>query len=213
MIPVRPEEITTIALDRHHIWDGRFFTARACFRQLMNGRLKGVDADGNASTWTGVTGDISAPASTYCWQDQTVSLYRDQPCMRSVPNASTGEETQWAIPTIAIRTFYFGVHIHKGENISLRRLYRLQKSTCQYCGNKIPFSEATKDHINPRSKHGTNDDANIALACRRCNSLKSDTFPYYDKDGKIPQGVRRHHYHIPEEIKIREEWKPFMFMD
>ena len=82
MNPVRPEEITTIALDRHHLWDGRFFTARACFRQLMNGRVQGVDADGNAVTWTGAAETLGAPASSYCWQDATVSLYPDQPCMQ-----------------------------------------------------------------------------------------------------------------------------------
>jgi 5-methylcytosine-specific restriction endonuclease McrA len=133
--------------------------------------------------------------------------------MRSVANAATGEETQWAIPTVAVRTYYFGVRVSKGENISLKKLYRLQKGTCQYCGVKIPFSEATKDHIHPRSKHGTNDDSNIALACKRCNSLKADTFPYYDKDGRIPQGVRRHRYHVSEDIVIRPEWKPYMFLE
>lgn len=213
MKPVSPDEITAIALDRHHVWDGRFFTARACFRQLMNGRIQGIDAEGNAVTWTGATGNIEAPASTYCWQDGTIALYDDQPCMRSVASAITGEETRWPIPTIAVRTYYFGVHQHKGENISLKKLYRIQKGTCQYCGNKISFSEATKDHILPRSKHGTNDDSNIALACKRCNSLKADVYPFYDKDGKVPTGVRRHRFTIPDEITIREEWKPYMFLD
>lgn len=212
MIPVNPNDIVTLALDRHHIWDGRFFTARACFRQLMNGRIQGIDADGNATTWTGATGDMSTPASSYCWEDSSVKLFPDQPYMRSVSNATTGEETRWPIPTIAVRTHYFGMRTHKGENISLRKLYRIQKATCQYCQEKISFSDATKDHIRPRSKHGTNDDFNIALACRRCNSIKADTFPFYDKEGKVPQGVKRHRYQISEDITIREEWKPYVYL-
>lgn len=213
MIPVEPGKITTLALDRHHMWDGRFFTARACFRQLMNGRIQGIDANGMPVTWTGASAtNLNSPGTTINWQEKTVALFDDQPCMRSAPNTATGEVTEWAIPTIAIRTHYFGIHQRKGENISLRKLYKIQKGTCQYCGVRIPFSEATKDHIRPRSKHGTNDDENIALACRRCNSAKADIFPYYDRDGNIPKGVTRAGIHVPDDIVIREEWKPYLYL-
>lgn len=46
-----------------------------------------------------------------------------------------------------------------------------QYDPCVFCG-----AEAQSiDHIQPRSKGGTNDIHNLAPMCRRCNSLKSDT--------------------------------------
>lgn len=54
---------------------------------------------------------------------------------------------------------------------------------CRYCKievrrnfNSREYSDddATKDHIIPRRKNGTNDRANLALACRKCNHAKGD---------------------------------------
>jgi HNH endonuclease len=41
---------------------------------------------------------------------------------------------------------------------------------CAYCG--YPMAAPTRDHIKPRSKGGTLDGGNKALACDRCNTDK-----------------------------------------
>lgn len=53
---------------------------------------------------------------------------------------------------------------------------------CVYCGRKVKLGlvpgcedfalRACVDHIAPISKGGDNSDANLALACSRCNSVK-----------------------------------------
>lgn len=43
---------------------------------------------------------------------------------------------------------------------------------CQYCGVQLTETTATCDHIIPVIKGGTNDPANLATACRACNSGK-----------------------------------------
>lgn len=52
---------------------------------------------------------------------------------------------------------------------------------CQYCGKDTELSytaprddRATRDHVIPRSRGGTDDPDNITLACGRCNQLKAN---------------------------------------
>lgn len=46
---------------------------------------------------------------------------------------------------------------------------------CQVCGERPGIHRyLTIDHIVPKSKGGTNDEANLRVLCNRCNSGKKD---------------------------------------
>lgn len=45
---------------------------------------------------------------------------------------------------------------------------------CVYCGEPLTLRGATKDHLTPQSRGGSDDITNIAPACYRCNIQKSD---------------------------------------
>ena len=214
MIPVNPHSRTTLVLDRNY-QPYAFFTARAAVRHMINRRVKGIDSAGNTVSWDG--SDIKeypGKESTYSWLTG-VNLHNDQPCLRSARNNETGEETQWPVPTIVVCTHHFAFHAQKGQhNTSLRSLYNIYKGVCQYCLQKIPFTIATKDHVYPKSKGGTNDNFNLVLACSDCNSAKNNIFPYFDANGKevsarsnIKYGVQ-----VPVDMGIREEWRPYLYM-
>lgn len=49
--------------------------------------------------------------------------------------------------------------------------------TCQYCGKRGPASEMTIDHVQPRSRGGTNDWLNVVTACSPCNDRKKSKTP------------------------------------
>jgi len=54
-----------------------------------------------------------------------------------------------------------------------KKLYGATVSfTCPYCLKQFPLSEATKDHITPKSRGGKTEPANIVLACKPCNNEK-----------------------------------------
>ena len=52
------------------------------------------------------------------------------------------------------------------------RILEKYQFTCQYCGRKPPEVIIEIDHILPLSKGGSNDESNLIVACKTCNSGK-----------------------------------------
>lgn len=210
MIVVAPEQKTSLLINRLY-QPFSFCTARAAIRHLMSDKVKGIDAMGNVVSWSGA--DMTN-VSSLRWFNNEVNLYEDQPCLRSAPDATTGYEKRWAIPTILVCNHSFGIHKRRGENCSLKTIYNVYKGVCQYCYEKIPYIRATKDHVMPKSLGGSNDDFNIVLACRECNNKKNNIFPFLDIHGKEvkPRNIHLRNI-VPENVKMREEWKPFFFWE
>ena len=48
---------------------------------------------------------------------------------------------------------------------------------CRYCGVRRRLRSLTIDHITPRSRGGTHELANLALACKACNGAKRNYLP------------------------------------
>lgn len=72
----------------------------------------------------------------------------------------------------------------KGKGRSrLEKILRRDGGRCQICGCEVAIdrdgiAKATVDHIIPKSRGGTNFGFNLQLACRDCNSRKSNKIPY-----------------------------------
>ena len=50
--------------------------------------------------------------------------------------------------------------------------FKRDKSQCQYCGQSLPKSELTIDHIVPRALGGKTEWENVVCACSKCNRKK-----------------------------------------
>lgn len=61
----------------------------------------------------------------------------------------------------------------KNDLVSKRTILIRDDWNCQYCGK---YGD-TIDHIMPKSRGGLNTWGNLAVACKKCNSLKSDKTP------------------------------------
>lgn len=48
---------------------------------------------------------------------------------------------------------------------------------CQYCGDRLPLSKLTYDHVKPRAHGGRTVWENIVMACYSCNEHKRDRTP------------------------------------
>ncbi len=52
-------------------------------------------------------------------------------------------------------------------------IHKRDRGTCQYCGAEgLDFQTGFVDHIVPKSSGGTDDDFNLRLSCKSCNSRK-----------------------------------------
>ena len=72
-------------------------------------------------------------------------------------------------------------------SISLPKLFARDGGQCQICGRYLSFKGNPNgkyypsiDHIIPLSKGGKHEWNNVQLACRKCNTIKSNTIPAPD---------------------------------
>ena len=76
-------------------------------------------------------------------------------------------------------------------------IYARDKSTCQYCGRKLPRHELNLDHVIPRSLGGMSTWENVVCSCHECNRRKG---------GRTPEDAGMALHYKP----VRPKWTPFM---
>ena len=64
-----------------------------------------------------------------------------------------------------------------GVELTLDDLFARDQGYCHLCRLPVPREQASKDHVTPLAKGGARDQANEALAHRRCNSAKGARGP------------------------------------
>lgn len=65
----------------------------------------------------------------------------------------------------------------KGMKFNRHNVYLRDHGRCVYCGNKVPKSEFTYDHVVPKSQGGKTIWTNVVIACLPCNQKKRDQTP------------------------------------
>jgi len=63
---------------------------------------------------------------------------------------------------------------HQTRALSRKNLLLRDRNTCQYCGEVLPSSELTLDHVVPRSRGGLSTWENLVACCHPCNRQKGD---------------------------------------
>lgn len=170
-------------------------TARSAFYHLMKSHGHGLTITGEHMDWNLIT-------------TNNLVVSPDQPVMRSAHNV-------WPIPTIFVanQAFFYKKRKEK-KSVSLMDLYKAYKGICQICLQHKQLKEFSRDHIFPQSKGGTDDAENLILACKQCNSHKSDIYPYYNVRGEMlkPKKFFNNGFFMPEVHDIRPEWESFLFL-
>lgn len=98
--------------------------------------------------------------------------------------------------------------------------------TCQYCGKSITSNPELKleiDHINPKSKGGTDYIDNLCTACYECNHGKHADllqFPLHEKEKRITvkfndfkKTIKKLNKQGKEKIKQEEQSKPINLIE
>jgi hypothetical protein len=63
------------------------------------------------------------------------------------------------------------------RDTDIQVMYKNQKGKCWWCGTDL-YGIYDIDHRNPRANNGTDDPANLCLACPDCNNKKLDKMPW-----------------------------------
>jgi len=106
----------------------------------------------------------------------------------------------------------YGERPPKRINFNRPNLYRRDDWECQYCGESLPVSKLTVEHILPQSRGGGTSWENCVAACSRCNGRKADKTP---KEAGMPLRKKPHKPDWKVRLKapqgiLRPSWAPFL---
>jgi 5-methylcytosine-specific restriction enzyme A len=73
------------------------------------------------------------------------------------------------------------IRLEKNKARSLRKSRwwknKIARGTCYYCGNNVPSSKLTMDHIVPLARGGKSSKNNLVACCKDCNTKKKTMLP------------------------------------
>ncbi len=120
--------------------------------------------------------------------------------------------SQIAAPQVIVLQKY-GARPPRKLTFTRPNLYRRDEHTCQYCGEQLPSSELTMDHVLPRSRGGKNGWENCVAACEGCNGRKADKTPR-EAGMKLKKQPARPAWTpkllVPRTTRPRASWEPFL---
>jgi 5-methylcytosine-specific restriction endonuclease McrA len=113
-------------------------------------------------------------------------------------NRLTGERSQIRTNSIiAIKgRALAGRHFNQVPPLDNRELFHRDRHICAYCGDGLPSSKLTRDHVMPVSQGGRDIWMNVVTACRACNQRKS---------GRTPEQARMQLLYAPY-VPNKAEW-------
>jgi 5-methylcytosine-specific restriction endonuclease McrA len=100
---------------------------------------------------------------------------------------------------------------HRKVSLSRANIFRRDGEQCVYCGT---HKDLTIDHVIPRSKGGIDSWENLVTACHSCNSHKGNRTPEEAGMTMIRKPFKPSYIFFMREFngKIRETWKPYLFL-
>lgn len=122
------------------------------------------------------------------------------------------------MPSVVRLVKYHDLRKRRRESKKQRfRIFVRDNFRCQYCAKKFQVFDLTLDHIEPRSKGGSDEPENLATSCVACNQRKGDRNPDTARMPLLatPSALR---YGLDKALlrhyaEMYPEWSPYLFMD
>lgn len=104
---------------------------------------------------------------------------------------------------------------HQSRALSRKNILMRDRSTCQYCGEVLPASELTLDHVTPRSRGGLSTWENLVACCHVCNRQKGNQL-LAEAGMKLLREPRAFNLHTSRHImrmigRSDAKWRKYLF--
>jgi 5-methylcytosine-specific restriction endonuclease McrA len=105
---------------------------------------------------------------------------------------------------------------HQTRALSRKNILLRDRNTCQYCGEAMPPSELTLDHVIPRSRGGNSTWENLVACCHECNRHKGNRLLSEIDDMILLREPRPFSLHTSRQImrmlgRSDDRWRKYLF--
>ena len=90
------------------------------------------------------------------------------------------QRSRIAMPSV-IRLLEYRRIPYQTRALSRKNILLRDRNTCQYCGEVLPSSDLTLDHVIPRSRGGNSTWENLVACCHACNRRKGNRMLHRDR--------------------------------
>ena len=119
---------------------------------------------------------------------------------------------QIQVPRVIRLLFYDRMPRHS-LRLNRHTVFARDEHRCQYCGDRLPGSQLSLDHVLPRSRGGSTSWENVVCACLKCNVKKGGRTPQEARMRLVRQPVRPKHSPLLS-VKLGnpkyESWKSWL---
>jgi hypothetical protein len=136
-------------------------------------QILGLDCTGNPAEWLSAEQAITAAA-----MEKIIWQWGDRALVFRGGWKRSGERSIIELrPIVALAGRKPHVWPHGELPLTNALLFRRDRYTCAYCGERFAPHDLSRDHVVPRVQGGRDVWTNVVAACRRCNQRKGGQRP------------------------------------
>ena len=125
------------------------------------------------------------------------------------------QRSRIAMPSV-IRLLEYRRIPYQTRALSRKNILLRDRNTCQYCGDALPPSDLTLDHVIPRSRGGNSTWENLVACCHDCNRRKGNRLLQEIDDMILLREPRPFSLHTSRQImrmlgRSDDRWRKYLF--
>ncbi len=125
------------------------------------------------------------------------------------------QRSRIAMPSV-IRLLEYRRIPYQTRALSRKNILLRDRNTCQYCGEALPSSDLTLDHVIPRSRGGNSTWENLVACCHACNRRKGNRMLHEIDDMILLRDPRPFSLHTSRQImrmlgRGDDRWRKYLF--
>ncbi|MEX2642045.1 MAG: HNH endonuclease [Acetobacterales bacterium] len=158
------------------------------------------------------------PLSLWNWQDSLKAVFLDRVNVLDEYDRTVHSPSfELRLPSvIALKQF---IPSARRPAFTRFNVFLRDRFSCQYCGDRLPTSELTFDHVMPRSRGGRTNWENVVTACTDCNLEKGNRmpnvcglFPLDEPRQPTTYELQRNGRAFPPNY-LHESWRDYLYWD